>query len=153
MAQLKQNQDNDKNHDEIESVDEIDVNLLAEWIEENQKDKNKENSKYCIVDVRDYDYGPNKIIGSVHIPKDKLIDANDKDNKTIKGLIEKTKNIKNIIFHCRYSMVRGPASAQFYFAFRRENFSNYPKQKVLILHGGIAFWEQQKPKLCEQVEN
>ena len=153
MAQLKQNEENDKNQEENDSVEEIDVNSLAQWIEEQQKSKDKENNKYYIVDVRDYDYGPTKIIGSVNIPKDQLIDENDKDNKVISGLIEKTKNIQNVIFHCRYSMVRGPASAQYYFDFRRDNFSNYPKQNVLVLHGGIAFWEQQKPKLCEQADD
>merc|ERR1712176_1136099 len=107
MAQLKEKNDDDDNAKQQKEVGKIDCNSLAEWIENNQGNKNDQNNKFYIVDVRDNDYGPYKIIGSVNIPKYKLID-DDKVRRVITKLIEKTKNIPNIIFHCRYSMVRGP---------------------------------------------
>ena len=149
MAQLNDDNKNNNNK-EIEKVMEIDSNELSLWIKENNENLGKDNKKYMIIDVRDSDYGPRKIIGSINIPKYKLIDE-DKDNKIIISLIEKAKDIENIIFHCRYSMSRGPMSADYYFKFRKDNYSNYPKQSVLVLKGGIAFWEQQHPKLCENI--
>eukprot|EP00485_Elphidium_margaritaceum_P002490 CAMPEP_0202692818 /NCGR_PEP_ID=MMETSP1385-20130828/7108_1 /ASSEMBLY_ACC=CAM_ASM_000861 /TAXON_ID=933848 /ORGANISM="Elphidium margaritaceum" /LENGTH=161 /DNA_ID=CAMNT_0049348415 /DNA_START=35 /DNA_END=520 /DNA_ORIENTATION=- len=137
--------------EEEEVVREIEASDLAVWIEgQLQRKDEKTNTKYAIIDVRDDDYGPHKIIGAINIAKHKLLDeANQFQN--LRNLIANTKHIQNIIFHCRYSMVRGPTSAKYYFEFRRKNFPNYTKQKVLVLRGGFAFWQQQHPKLCQHI--
>ena len=99
---------------------------------------------------RDYDFGPKKIIGARNIPKDSLMSSAN-DNEVIRKLIEECKEVENVIFHCMYSQVRGPASAKHYSEFRRKYYPKHSKQDVLILQGGFAFWKQQHAKLCEDI--
>lgn len=54
---------------------------------------------YCVVDVRDDDWHGGNIKGSYNAPsRDLLIKMDD--------LIDKTKNIPLLIFHCALSQVR-----------------------------------------------
>ena len=164
MAQVAEPQENESKNEEIvdngqkevENVPKVpDVqylsgNVLVQWIKERQKSGDKANTKYLIVDVRDDDYGPQKIMGAINLPRHEL--TSKYDTSLIVDLIEKTgTECENIVFHCMYSQVRGPASAKYYHRFRKEHYPKYPMQNVLILQGGYGTWRQKHPELCEDV--
>ena len=154
--------------DEVAQLTYIDCHKLAQWITEqsklknqnyknndNDKDKDKdkekakENSnKFIIIDVRDYDYGPVKIQGSVNKP------ASDLTRNDLKLMAQQYKDFENIIFHCRFSQQRGPSAARGYKLEKASNpniFKNYPKQNVLVLEGGIIEFKRNYKKLCQNV--
>ncbi|KAG8950303.1 hypothetical protein FRC03_012912 [Tulasnella sp. 419] len=71
-------------------------------------------------------------------------------------LIEKTKCVKKVIFHCALSQVRGPKSARMYAEARQEKLKDEaPDQEVLVLRGGFTEFQaayRDDPKLVEKWE-
>lgn len=119
------------------NVKELQPKILVEWIENN-------NNNFIVVDVRNSDYGPFKIINSIHRS------ANDLTNdynlyKEMKQLINELKIYENVVFHCAYSMVRGPKCAALYSKIRQDiiqqkDNDNFNVQNVYVLEGGIVDW-------------
>lgn len=139
----------------------IDCHELAKWIilkskldqEKQKNDKVKEKgkeyeNKFIIIDVRDYDYGPLKIQGSIN-KKSSTLNRNE-----LQMIAKQYKDYKNIIFHCRFSQARGPSAARGYLLQKATNqdvFKDYPKQNVFVLEGGILDFQKSYTNLCENV--
>ena len=68
------------------------------------------NSRVAILDVRDDDFPPTKIVGASNIPSEEW-----GDDGMIDSLIDKlvkNEKVKMIVLHCMMSQVRGPFCAQ-----------------------------------------
>ncbi|KAG8955874.1 hypothetical protein FRC04_006321 [Tulasnella sp. 424] len=59
---------------------------------------------YVVVDVRDHDFEGGNIVSCMRSPSEKF----DED---LDGLVEKTKDVPRVIFHCTLSQQRGPKAA------------------------------------------
>jgi rhodanese-related sulfurtransferase len=60
---------------------------------------------YIIVDVRDDDFRGGNIVGAHNEPSETFLAGVDK-------LVEDTKGVKTVIFHCMLSQQRGPKAAR-----------------------------------------
>lgn len=60
---------------------------------------------YLVVDVRDDDFGGGNIAGAHNEPSSTFLAKVDK-------LVEDTKDVKTVIFHCMLSQQRGPKAAR-----------------------------------------
>ncbi|EIM86008.1 Rhodanese-like protein [Stereum hirsutum FP-91666 SS1] len=88
---------------------------------------------YLIVDVRDDDYRGGHIKGSHNLPSQTFHVAVDK-------LVQETKDVPLVIFHCALSQARGPKAARIY-AETRDNLQKAGQDQpheVLILRGGFT---------------
>jgi rhodanese-related sulfurtransferase len=116
-----------------------------------------------IVDVRDADYGEGCVAGSLHCPSlttslwmDRLVrdtarmvhrlgatgSGRQDDGEERKGQPGSTVVI-NVIFHCTYSMNRGPTAAMAFFgALRAFDPLALSGVQVSILEGGWRVWRQ-----------
>ncbi|KDQ09908.1 hypothetical protein BOTBODRAFT_506596 [Botryobasidium botryosum FD-172 SS1] len=93
----------------------------------------KANEDYIIVDVRDDDFIGGNIVGCVRSPSSVFL-------SDVNGLVEKTKGIPKVVFHCMLSQARGPKSARIYAETSRNlhESEDKPTQEVLILRGGFS---------------
>ncbi len=123
-------------------VEYLEGSTLKEWLDDKQKPQ-----QFLIIDVRDNDYGPKKIRGATNIPSYTF------DPKYVKQLIEDWKDIPMLIFHCAYSQVRGPDSAEFYAKHKsNKDYFGYPSQRVMILTAGFRGFWQRFPEYCVSIE-
>jgi rhodanese-related sulfurtransferase len=99
---------------------------LAQWI--------REKRKVFIVDVRDEDFGPEKIKNAVNFPSESF------DQSACKSLLEMLEKVENVVFHCALSKQRGPFCANTFTEFLVEN--NNKEVKVFVLRGGFEQWKR-----------
>ncbi|KAG9019886.1 hypothetical protein FRB90_000016 [Tulasnella sp. 427] len=94
---------------------------------------------YVVVDVRDDDFLGGNIVNCLRSPSETF-------EEDLDGLIEKTKGVHHVIFHCALSQQRGPKAALTY-AKRRQaekeatssaNADGQDEQEVLVLRGGFT---------------
>ncbi|KAH9933168.1 Rhodanese-like protein [Epithele typhae] len=102
---------------------------------------------YLVIDVRDDDRDGGNITGSHSAPSAQFyVRVND--------LVQKTKAVPTVVFHCALSQVRGPQAARTYAEARDQlegDGEDIPHQ-VLILRGGFSDFQakfKDDPKLVE----
>lgn len=100
---------------------------LTHWLLDPKRVSGKD---YLTVDVRDEDVAGGMIHCAVNEPSETF-------NQRLPALIDEWTGIKNIVFHCMYSQIRGPKAARRYM--RAVNGKN-PDQKVHVLVGGFRGW-------------
>ncbi|KAI5121077.1 hypothetical protein M0805_008590 [Coniferiporia weirii] len=106
------------------------------------------NAEYLVIDVRDDDRIGGHIAGSVHAPSYTFLNH-------VQELVEKTKNVPKVIFHCALSQERGPKAARIYSELRSEQEEKEGKEKsheVYVLRGGFTEFQlrhRNDPKLIE----
>ncbi|TKA59841.1 hypothetical protein B0A55_11440 [Friedmanniomyces simplex] len=100
-----------------------------------------------IIDVRDSDYVGGHILGCQNVP------THTHDHR-MPELVRTLRNQDTIVFHCALSQQRGPSSALRYLRERermsargelgiREDVEDIEKaQKVVVLEGGFAKWQE-----------
>ncbi|CAE7646960.1 ACR2.1 [Symbiodinium sp. CCMP2592] len=88
----------------------------------------------CLIDVRGDDRASGYIEGAVHEPTSFQAPLLNR----VPELVKKFGNEKLVIFHCQYSLHRGPQSANWY----RQQAP--PTQRVAVLEGGFRGWEGQR---------
>ncbi|RPD77559.1 Rhodanese-like protein [Lentinus tigrinus ALCF2SS1-7] len=103
---------------------------------------------YCIFDVRDDDWAGGNIKGAHNAPSSQFyVHVND--------LVQKTKDVPTVIFHCALSQVRGPKAARLYAEARDQlegDGLDIPHQ-VFILRGGFSDFQAKYKDDPELVEN
>ncbi|CAE7235116.1 ACR2.2, partial [Symbiodinium sp. CCMP2456] len=88
----------------------------------------------CLVDVRGDDRASGHIQGAVHEPTSFQAPLLNR----VPQLVGKFSKEKLVIFHCQYSLHRGPQCANWY----REQAPS--SQRVAILEGGFRGWESER---------
>ncbi|KAI0322015.1 Rhodanese-like protein [Amylostereum chailletii] len=103
---------------------------------------------YIVVDVRDDDHVGGNIVNSLHSPSEEFLVNVDK-------LVQDTKDVPIVIFHCALSQARGPKAARIY-AETRDNLQSEGEDKahdVRILRGGFSRFQakfRKDPLLVEK---
>ncbi|KAI0789602.1 Rhodanese-like domain-containing protein [Abortiporus biennis] len=103
---------------------------------------------YFIIDVRDDDYVGGNIKGSHNSPSYRFLSKVDE-------LVEQTKNVPVIVFHCALSQVRGPKAARIYSQTRaiQRNQNENVEHEVFILRGGFSDFQAKFKDDPDLVEN
>ncbi|KAA1469942.1 Rhodanese-like protein [Dentipellis sp. KUC8613] len=107
----------------------IDPDELAQII----KSDKVPHKDYIVVDVRDDDYVGGNIKSSHNAPSSHFL-------VNVNQLVEKTKDVPMVIFHCALSQQRGPRAARIY-SETRDNLQLAGKDtdhQILVLRGGFA---------------
>jgi Cdc25 family phosphatase len=88
---------------------------------------------YLVVDVRDDDYKGGNIPKGQNWPSYNFMWAVDE-------LVEKTKDVKMMVFHCTFSQERGPKAARIYEEKRNQLLAEGTDSppEVLVLRGGFS---------------
>ncbi|KAG9005421.1 hypothetical protein FRB94_010900 [Tulasnella sp. JGI-2019a] len=111
------------------------------------KSDKKPLEDFAIVDVRDDDFLGGNIVGCLRYPSEKY-------ESSIAELIEKTKNVPKVIFHCALSQQRGPKAARIYAEqCAAQNEGAKTEKEVLVLRGGFTEFQsafKNDPKLVEK---
>lgn len=120
---------------------------VAEWM---VNDESQNGFKFAIIDVRDVDFGPNKLINAMNFPSNRI------NEKKLHQISNKTKDCHKIIFHCAYSQCRGPTAAKKYALYRKKNAKKYKSsefvdQEIIVLQGGFLSFYKEYKNLCESV--
>ncbi|KZV59225.1 hypothetical protein PENSPDRAFT_760477 [Peniophora sp. CONT] len=111
------------------------------------KSDKEPHKDYLVIDVRDDDHIGGHILGSYHLSSVRFQDS-------VQGLVQKTKDIPIVIFHCALSQARGPKAARIY-SETRDNLQIAGKDQphdVCILRGGFTEFQakfRNDPKLVE----
>ncbi|KAL5482470.1 IBP1 [Sanghuangporus weigelae] len=108
----------------------------------------KVHTDYVVVDVRDDDRKGGHIVNSVHSPSYAFQDQ-------VQDLVENTKNIPTVVFHCALSQQRGPKAARIYSELRSELNEKEGKEKdftVYVLRGGFTEFQIRHRKDATLVE-
>ncbi|TBU27180.1 Rhodanese-like protein [Dichomitus squalens] len=103
---------------------------------------------YCVIDVRDDDWAGGNIKGSHNSPSSQFY-------VHVHDLVERTKNVPTVVFHCALSQVRGPQAARIYAQARDQlegDGEDIPHQ-VLVLRGGFQDFQAKYREDPELVEN
>ncbi|KAJ8468892.1 hypothetical protein ONZ51_g9353 [Trametes cubensis] len=103
---------------------------------------------YCVIDVRDDDWAGGNIKGAQNAPSSQFY-------VHVHDLVQKTKNVPMVVFHCALSQVRGPKAARIYAQARDQlegDGEDIPHQ-VLILRGGFSDFQAKYKDDPELVEN
>eukprot|EP00439_Symbiodinium_sp_Y106_P014656 s8060_g2.t1 len=88
----------------------------------------------CLIDVRGDDRASGYIQGAVHEPTSFQAPLLNR----VPELVQKFGNETLVVFHCQYSLHRGPQCANWY----RQQAP--PTQRVAVLEGGFRGWEGQR---------
>ncbi|KAF9468629.1 Rhodanese-like domain-containing protein [Collybia nuda] len=88
---------------------------------------------YLVVDVRDEDYAGGNIKGSLNQPSGEFL-------MNVNGLVDQTKDVPLVIFHCALSQVRGPKAARIYEETRKNLKSGVPHE-VAVLRDGFTLFQ------------
>jgi len=100
---------------------------------------------YLVVDVRDDDYLGGHIVKGQNWPSHNFMWKVDE-------LVEKTKNVKVVIFHCAFSQERGPKAARIYEnKLQAQGTDNL--HEVLVLRGGFSKFQAKFKDDATLVEN
>ncbi|KAI0916850.1 hypothetical protein AcW2_007131 [Taiwanofungus camphoratus] len=103
---------------------------------------------YCVVDVRDDDWYGGNITGAHNSPSHGFLSKVD-------DLVEQTKTVPMVIFHCALSQVRGPKAASIYAKARdilQTKGQDIPHE-VFVLRGGFQDFQAKFKDDPELVEN
>ncbi|KAI0373673.1 Rhodanese-like protein [Pilatotrama ljubarskyi] len=103
---------------------------------------------YCVIDVRDDDWVGGNIKGAHNAPSSQFY-------VHVHDLVQKTKSVPTVVFHCALSQVRGPKAARIYAEARDQlegDGEDIPHQ-VLILRGGFSDFQAKFKDDPELVEN
>ncbi|KAG8908430.1 hypothetical protein FRB99_006635 [Tulasnella sp. 403] len=112
------------------------------------KSDKKPLKDYVVVDVRDDDFLGGNIVNCLRAPSTKFED-------NIDTLVEQTKDVPKVIFHCSLSQQRGPKAARIYAEHRESaetSETNVP-QEILVLRGGFSQFQaafRKDPELVEK---
>lgn len=103
---------------------------------------------YVVVDVRDDDYAGGNIKGAHNSPSNNFLVDVDK-------LVERTKDVPIVVFHCALSQARGPKSARIFAESRDAHLPEEEEspQEVLVLRGGFTEFQAQFKNDATLVEN
>jgi len=99
---------------------------------------------YIVVDVRDDDYAGGNIVMGQNWPSQNF-------NLRVHELVEKTKGVKTVVFHCALSQIRGPQAARIY-ADKLQVRGADTEHDVFVLRGGFTQFQakyQDDPALVE----
>ncbi|KLO08675.1 Rhodanese-like protein [Schizopora paradoxa] len=112
------------------------------------KSEKKPHEDYVVVDVRDDDYVGGNIANSVNHPSYTFED-------NVNRLVEKTKKVSMVIFHCALSQQRGPKAARIYAEARKaaEKEGVESEYEVLVLRGGFTEFQTKFKNDALLVEN
>ncbi|KAH8114718.1 Rhodanese-like domain-containing protein [Phellopilus nigrolimitatus] len=109
----------------------------------------KPYTDYVVFDVRDDDRVGGHILGSVHAPSNTFLER-------VRDLVEQTKDVPTVVFHCALSQARGPKAARIYSDLRSELEEKEGKEEkahaVFVLRGGFTEFQlrhRNDPKLIE----
>jgi len=100
---------------------------------------------YIVVDVRDDDYGGGNILKGQNWPSHNF-------SWKVDQLVEKTKDVKTVVFHCALSQIRGPKAARIYEE-TRNNLQADGQHEVLVLRGGFTQFQAKYKDDPALVEN
>ncbi|CAL1712419.1 unnamed protein product [Somion occarium] len=104
---------------------------------------------YFIVDVRDDDWRGGNIKGAHNAPSYDFLSKVD-------ALVERTKNVPLVVFHCTLSQVRGPKAARIYAQTRHILHTSAGEgsvHEVCILRGGFQDFQAKFKDDPDLVEN
>ncbi|TFK52213.1 Rhodanese-like protein [Heliocybe sulcata] len=103
---------------------------------------------YLIVDVRDDDWAGGNIVRAHNSPSHVFLSKIDE-------LVEKTKDVPTVVFHCALSQQRGPKAARIYSEVRdamQASGADKPHQ-VFVLRGGFQEFQSKFKNDSQLVEN
>jgi len=112
------------------------------------KSDKQPNRDYIVVDVRDDDYIGGNIKHAINSPFESF-------EEQVQDLVDQTKQISTVIFHCALSQQRGPKAARMY-AEKRNALEEQGKDKsheVFVLRGGFTEFQLKHRNDPELVEN
>ncbi|KAJ6621782.1 Rhodanese-like protein [Mycena sp. CBHHK59/15] len=104
------------------------------------------NKDYLVVDVRDDDYIGGNIKNALNLPSRNF-------HTDVYGLVQKTAEIKLVVFHCALSQMRGPKAARIYEETRQNIAQDKPPQEVLVLRNGFTEFQRKFKDDPTLVEN
>ncbi|KAJ7236744.1 Rhodanese-like protein [Mycena haematopus] len=91
---------------------------------------------YVIVDVRDDDYAGGNIKHAVNLPSREF-------QMGVYNLVQKSADVKVVVFHCALSQMRGPKAARIYEETRKNlNLAQDKPQEVYVLTHGFTQFQQ-----------
>ncbi|KAJ7029277.1 Rhodanese-like domain-containing protein [Mycena alexandri] len=107
------------------------------------------NRDYLVVDVRDDDYAGGNIKSALNLPSREF-------QMSAYDLVQKTADVKTMIFHCALSQMRGPKAARIYEETRSNlNLAREKPQEVYVLRDGFTDFQRRfkdDPALVENWE-
>ncbi|KAJ7079787.1 Rhodanese-like domain-containing protein [Mycena belliarum] len=107
------------------------------------------NKDYLVVDVRDDDYAGGNI-------KDALNRPSREFHMGVYDLVQKTVDVKVMVFHCALSQVRGPKAARIYEETRSNlKLAQDKPQEIYVLRNGFTEFQRKfkdDPVLVENWE-
>ncbi|OBZ68687.1 Arsenate reductase 2.2 [Grifola frondosa] len=103
---------------------------------------------YCVVDVRDDDWEGGNIKGAHNSPSGEFM-------LRVHELVDKTKRVPTVVFHCALSQVRGPKAARIYAETRDllQAKGEDSEHDVLVLRGGFSDFQAKFKDDPQLVEN
>ncbi|KAJ7784285.1 Rhodanese-like domain-containing protein [Mycena metata] len=107
------------------------------------------NRDYLVVDVRDDDYAGGNIKSALNLPSREF-------QMGVYDLVQKTADVKTMVFHCALSQMRGPKAARLYEETRNNlNLASEKPQEVYVLRDGFTDFQRKfkdDPTLVEKWE-
>ncbi|KAF8132208.1 Rhodanese-like protein [Mycena galopus ATCC 62051] len=105
---------------------------LAEMI----KSDKVANQDYLVVDVRDDDYAGGNITNAVNMPSRQF-------RTSVDDLVQKSADVKVMVFHCALSQVRGPQAARIYEEKRNKlDLARDKPQEIYVLTQGFTEFQR-----------
>ncbi|KAJ7288039.1 Rhodanese-like domain-containing protein [Mycena rebaudengoi] len=116
---------------------------LAEIIRNKDKVAHQD---YLVVDVRDDDYAGGNIKNALNLPSRQFYTS-------VLSLVDKTADVKLVVFHCALSQVRGPKAARVYEETRQSVAHDKPAPEVVVLRNGFTEFQRKFKDDPALVEN
>ncbi|KAJ7689163.1 Rhodanese-like protein [Mycena rosella] len=105
------------------------------------------NKDYLVVDVRDDDYTGGNIKNALNRPSREF-------HMGVYDLVQKTADVKVVVFHCALSQMRGPKAARIYEETRETLKVGQDKpQEVYVLRNGFTEFQRKFKDDAALVEN
>ncbi|KAJ7451600.1 Rhodanese-like domain-containing protein [Mycena latifolia] len=100
---------------------------------------------YLVVDVRDDDYAGGNIKNALNKPSREF-------QMGVYDLVQKTADVKVMVFHCALSQMRGPKAARIYEE-TRSNLNVDKPQEIYVLRNGFTEFQRKFKDDSALVEN
>ncbi|KAL7424192.1 Cdc25 phosphatase Ibp1 [Cryptotrichosporon argae] len=107
-------------------------------------------AEFAVVDVRDSDFVGGNIVQALNYPSERFHDS-------VAGLVDRLKDVPQVVFHCALSQARGPKAARIYAETRSlvvpEAERERAAQEIFVLRGGFADFQakyRDDPELVEK---